>query len=106
MCSLQMASPDAIGPAAASLTVELFTGQEIPPGLLERARALDAHSPFAGELWWDAWWHHLRPPGAELFLLTVSRGDQLLGLAPWYTRRSRRRDGSYGFLPMMRVPIT
>ncbi len=89
MCSVSLARSAATSRSAESLTVELFTGAEIPRGMVERAAALDSRSPFAGEVWWDAWWHHLRPPDAELFLLTVSRGDQLLGLAPWYMRRTR-----------------
>jgi CelD/BcsL family acetyltransferase involved in cellulose biosynthesis/ribosomal protein S18 acetylase RimI-like enzyme len=89
MCSLQTASPTATRPSDASLTVELYTGEEISRELLERASALDCRGPFSAEVWWDAWWKHLRPPGTELFLLTISRGGQLLGLAPWYTRRSR-----------------
>ena len=89
MCSVSLARSAATSRSAESLTVELFSGEEIPRGMVERAAALDSRSPFAGEVWWDAWWHHLRPPEAELFLLTVSRGDQLLGLAPWYMRRTR-----------------
>jgi hypothetical protein len=75
MSLLQTANPTAIGSRDASLSVELFTGEEFPRRLLDRVSTLDARSPFACELWWDAWWTHLRPAGAELFLLTVSRGD-------------------------------
>jgi CelD/BcsL family acetyltransferase involved in cellulose biosynthesis len=71
-----------------ALTLKLVVGQELPSELIDRATALDSSGPFGRAVWWDSWWRHLRPPGSELFLLTVSRGDQLLGIAPWYTRRT------------------
>ncbi len=69
------------------VTVELITGRTMPADLLDRAETLEAGSPFGRAAWWDSWWRHLRPKGSELFLLKVSVGDELIGLAPWYTRR-------------------
>ena len=73
---------------AGALTVKLVTGRNIPDELLARTQSLDAAGPFGRAIWWESWWRHLRPRGSELFLLCVSRGDELIGLAPWYTRRS------------------
>jgi len=81
-------NPSAIDPAARVLTVELVTGTMLPADLLERTRQLDVPGPFGRSIWWDSWWRHLRRRGSELFLLTVSHGDQLVGLAPWYTYRA------------------
>ena len=72
------------------LTVELVTGNRMPAGLIDSTMALDSAAPFGRAIWWDSWWRHLRPPGSELFLLTVSQGDELLGLAPCYAHRSYR----------------
>jgi CelD/BcsL family acetyltransferase involved in cellulose biosynthesis/GNAT superfamily N-acetyltransferase len=87
MSSLQTLDPAPQGRLAPTLTVNAFTGQRLPIDLIDRATALDSFGPFSRLVWWDSWWRHLRPFGSELFLLTVSDGDRLLGLAPWYTRR-------------------
>ena len=70
------------------MTPKLVVGQELPSELIDRAKRSDSSGPFGRAVWWDSWWRHLRPPGSELFLLTISRGDQLLGIAPWYTQRT------------------
>jgi len=41
--------------------------------------------------WLLSWWEAFRPSDAELFLLTASEGDRLVGLAPWYRLRSERQ---------------
>src|SRR4051812_46169360 len=74
--------------ASTRCTVNLIAGQEIPTEVLQRSRELAAAGPFGHVQWWDSWWRHLRPRGSELFLMTVSRGDELVGLAPWYMQRT------------------
>ena len=69
------------------LAVNLIGGREVPADLVEKSRQLETAGPFGHARWWDSWWRNLRPRGSQLFLLTVSRGDQLVGLAPWYTQR-------------------
>jgi len=79
---------NSIDHAARALTVKLVTGKVLPTDLIERARELDAAGPFGRPVWWSSWWRHLRRRGSELFLLTVSDGDELVGLAPWYRYRA------------------
>ncbi len=74
--------------SAQALTVKLITGSEVPADLLARTTTLAGGGPFGRALWWGSWWRHLRPRRSELFLLTVSQGDELIGLAPWYTQRA------------------
>ena len=73
--------------SAGRLTVDLITGNDVPADLAEKSRRLAAAGPFGHARWWDSWWRNLRPSGSELFLLTVSRGNELVGLAPWYSQR-------------------
>lgn len=42
----------------------------------------DASRPFAAPGWTLAWWRHARPEGAELRLVAVHDGEDLVGLAP------------------------
>ena len=79
---------DVIDCAARALTVKLVTGSELPADLLDRAKQLEVAGPFGRSIWWGSWWRHMRPRGSELFLLAVWHGDQLVGLAPWYTYRA------------------
>lgn len=44
--------------------------------------AIEASRPFAAPGWTLAWWRHARPSGAELRLVAVRDGEQLVGLAP------------------------
>ena len=77
-----------IEPATRALIVRLVTGSELSADLLERTAPLDVAGPFGRAMWWSSWWRHLRQHRSELFLLTVWDGDQLVGLAPWYTYRA------------------
>ena len=75
-------------PAHNRLSVKLVTGLDIPAAVVERASTLVAAGPFGRPLWWDSWWRHLRPKDSQLFLLTVWRGTEMVGLAPWYSRQA------------------
>jgi CelD/BcsL family acetyltransferase involved in cellulose biosynthesis len=46
--------------------------------------AVAAGRPFAMSAWMLAWWRHCRPADAELRVIAVRRGPELIGLAPWY----------------------
>src|SRR5438552_2165878 len=51
--------------------------------------------PFCSFEWLATWWRHYQPAMAamqrhvELYVVCVTDGDQLVGLAPWYLERSR-----------------
>ena len=76
--------PDA-APAAPPISVECiddvwgFTA--LRPQWNELLRASDADGPFLTWDWLDAWWTHLRG-SAELRLVTVRAGHQLIAVAP------------------------
>jgi CelD/BcsL family acetyltransferase involved in cellulose biosynthesis len=63
--------------------------------LLAVAAAWDELSdsmPFRMWDWQEAWWRHYRTLSDELFIVTVRNDDgDLLGLAPFYLSRSKRR---------------
>lgn len=49
--------------------------------------AVDARTPFGAPAWALAWWRHLAPDDASLAVVTVHAGDDLIGLAPFYSSR-------------------
>lgn len=46
--------------------------------------AVATEQPFAAPAWALAWWQELRPAGAELRVVAVLAGEQLVGIAPMY----------------------
>lgn len=49
--------------------------------------AIEARRPHSAPAWLTAWWEHARPPRAEMALITVSDGAELLGVLPLVSRR-------------------
>ncbi len=49
--------------------------------------AVAARSPFGCPAWVEAWWRHLAPDGAQMAVIAVEAGDELVGLAPFYSSR-------------------
>ena len=85
------------GPAEerpAAYSVRLVTDVDELEGLTEPWRAL-AHacaSPGALPGWQLAWWRNVAPSGVELRVVAVFSGDDLVGIAPFFTKLSGRRD--------------
>src|SRR2546421_1021498 len=81
-----------LAPGRSRYTTEIITDDG---GLAPLARQWDAlldESPqrvyFLRAGWNQLWWQTFRPPGAELFLITVrDDGGRLAGLAPFFFRR-------------------
>ncbi|HYH54593.1 MAG TPA: GNAT family N-acetyltransferase [Solirubrobacterales bacterium] len=46
--------------------------------------AVAVEQPFAAPAWALAWWEQLRPEGAELRIVAVHEGEQLVGIAPMH----------------------
>jgi CelD/BcsL family acetyltransferase involved in cellulose biosynthesis len=42
--------------------------------------------------WLLAWWRHVAPEGAQLRILAVREGEELIALAPWFVSAGPRRD--------------
>jgi CelD/BcsL family acetyltransferase involved in cellulose biosynthesis len=49
------------------------------------ALAVAVRSPFGCPAWAEAWWRHLAPNRARLAVVAVHAGDELVGLAPFYS---------------------
>jgi CelD/BcsL family acetyltransferase involved in cellulose biosynthesis len=49
------------------------------------ALAVAAGQPYSLSAWLLAWWRHARPADASLRVIVVEDGDELIGLAPFYT---------------------
>lgn len=69
--------------------VELVPDDDLP-AIADEWNALAADVPFRRHEWLATWWRHYRRPGDELFVVGLRDAAGLLvGLAPWYARRSR-----------------
>ena len=55
-------------------------------------------APFAAPAWCLAWWRHVAPPDAELAVVGVSEGQDLVAVAPTWARRGRGGTTTYRFL--------
>lgn len=53
--------------------------------------AVDAGRPFSAPAWVLAWWECLRPPSAEMRVIAVLRGEELVGILPLLAVRHRYR---------------
>ncbi len=51
--------------------------------------AVQLRRPYAAPAWMLAWWRHVAPEGATLAVVVVHDGEELVGVAPWYRRRTR-----------------
>jgi CelD/BcsL family acetyltransferase involved in cellulose biosynthesis len=49
------------------------------------ALAVSNARPFCSPAWMLAWWRHAAPEGALLRIIAVRQGNELLGIAPFYT---------------------
>jgi CelD/BcsL family acetyltransferase involved in cellulose biosynthesis len=49
--------------------------------------AVGVRSPFGAPDWALAWWRHLAPKSARIAVVAVHAGDELIGLAPFYSLR-------------------
>jgi len=47
-----------------------------------------AGRPFCAPAWMLAWWRHARPSGARLQVVAVEEEERLIGIAPFYARRT------------------
>ncbi len=65
---------------------------------------LDGGVPFRSFEWLATWWQHYQPVmtaarrHVELYLLSVTDGERLVGLAPWYLERSHAHGRIVRFL--------
>jgi CelD/BcsL family acetyltransferase involved in cellulose biosynthesis len=62
------------------------------------ALAVAAEEPYCSPGWMLSWWRNARPEGAGLRVVAVSEGDRLVGIAPLWAARPKRRSSTYGFL--------
>jgi CelD/BcsL family acetyltransferase involved in cellulose biosynthesis len=51
--------------------------------------AVQRSRPFACPAWLCAWWRHAAPQGAQLRVVVVRDGDDVIGIAPWFLARDR-----------------
>lgn len=60
------------------------------PGAVEAVRhhwdelAVRNRAPYMAPAWCLAWWRHVAPAGADLRMITVRAGDELIAVAPFY----------------------
>jgi CelD/BcsL family acetyltransferase involved in cellulose biosynthesis len=66
----------------ADIIDDLGEARELAPAW--DALAVAQAVPLCAPGWMLAWWRHLAPAGAELRLLAVRDGRELVALAPWY----------------------
>jgi CelD/BcsL family acetyltransferase involved in cellulose biosynthesis len=69
--------------------------------------ALSCRRPYGTPAWMMAWWRHMAPPGAQLRVLAVRDGEDLVGLAAMYVaaeargvRHARLLAARYGGTPL------
>jgi CelD/BcsL family acetyltransferase involved in cellulose biosynthesis len=51
--------------------------------------ATDSKRPFCAPAWMLAWWRNARPPRARLRVIAVFEGDELIGIAPFFSVQTR-----------------
>ncbi|HTR89535.1 MAG TPA: GNAT family N-acetyltransferase [Solirubrobacteraceae bacterium] len=68
---------------------ELGALEELAPAW--DALAVVRAQPMSGPAWMLAWWRHLAPADAALRAIAVREGGELIGIAPFYRERGRRR---------------
>lgn len=51
--------------------------------------AVEAQRPYCAPAWQLAWWQHAAPTGADLRIVLVHSGGELIGIAPLYALRKR-----------------
>jgi CelD/BcsL family acetyltransferase involved in cellulose biosynthesis len=84
---------------ASPLTVIEVCDEDSLRALARAWNALAGDIPFRGWEWYERWWRHYRDPHSRLMVLSVSdeRGE-IVGIAPWYVRRSLRQGRVVRFL--------
>jgi CelD/BcsL family acetyltransferase involved in cellulose biosynthesis len=84
---------------ATSLRIVVAHDEGSLDDLAEPWNALAGDVPFRRWEWAQTWWSHYRDAHRELFTLLVFDDQQrLVGIAPWYVSRSRRRGRVVRFL--------
>jgi CelD/BcsL family acetyltransferase involved in cellulose biosynthesis len=54
------------------------------------ALAVECGRPLVSPAWMLAFWRHVRPPDAELHVVAVRDGDELVAIAPFFAQRNGR----------------
>ncbi len=70
------------GVADGELIVDLAQAEQVAAGW--DALAVACGEPMAAPGWMLAWWRHLAPPSAELRIVAVRDGSELIGIVPLY----------------------
>jgi CelD/BcsL family acetyltransferase involved in cellulose biosynthesis len=78
--------------AVAELIVDEAGAERIAAGW--DALAVASAEPSSAPAWMLAWWRHVAPRGAELRVVAVRDGEQLIGLLPLYVDLGSRRAAS------------
>jgi CelD/BcsL family acetyltransferase involved in cellulose biosynthesis len=65
------------------------------------ALAVARARPFSSPAWMLAWWRHARPARSVLRIVTVHRGDELVGILPFFAEPIDRRVVRYRLLASM-----
>jgi CelD/BcsL family acetyltransferase involved in cellulose biosynthesis len=60
--------------------------------------AVESERPFCAPAWMLAWWRNVRPDAAELRVVVITDGDQLVGIAPFWTLDGSSRRANYEIL--------
>ena len=60
--------------------------------------AIEGGLPYCSPHWMLPWWRNAAPRGAELRILVASKGDELLGLAPFFVHHGRGDLAAYRLL--------
>jgi CelD/BcsL family acetyltransferase involved in cellulose biosynthesis len=60
--------------------------------------------PYAAPAWMLAWWRHAAPAGAVMRVVTVSDGEQLLGIAPFFAASGEERSAHYQLMSSRLAP--
>ncbi|MEM6329351.1 MAG: GNAT family N-acetyltransferase [Planctomycetota bacterium] len=70
------------------MPVEVLTTSEQLTGIAEAWDRLAAGHPMRGHAWAESWWRHYG--GGQLFVVTVTEAERIVGLAPWRIEASAR----------------
>ena len=84
-------------PMARAEVIEDLAGAEaIAPAWDELARR--ASLPLCAPGWMLSWWRSMAPASAELRIVAVREGEELIALAPWFAGRGPRGSVDLRFL--------
>ncbi|MBA2114777.1 GNAT family N-acetyltransferase [Bremerella alba] len=84
-----IAFPGSLSHEAQPLRVEVVTEVDSGSSLFVEWERLAGQRLFLAPRWLLTWWKHYRRPGSDLQIVTVrENAGWLIGLAPWYRRRT------------------